>query len=142
MARTSDEYKFLPNQSGIRSDSFGQFSQSHSLSMEGPSRSPQFVLGHERLPKIHANHGHSSRVSLLSQQDRQGSPYQSPSRDDNVSSPRELYPNTVKVEMNSYLTDCQTVGPENPKALTSGQFLQNNAMHIDKKRKVSLSYLQ
>lgn len=139
MARTFHEYQFLSNQSGIRSDAFGQFNQSHLHDpMEVPARTSPFVLGHERLPRVHATQGHSSRVCLLSQQDKEGSPYQSPPRDDDVSPQRELYTNTANVGMQSHFTDYQTVGPENPHALV----LHNNAMQIDKKRKVSLSYLQ
>ncbi|CAK8577651.1 unnamed protein product [Lathyrus sativus] len=133
MARTFPEYQYSPNQSGARSDAFGQFSQSHlNVPKEGPSKKPQSVLGNERLPRIHGIKGHSSRVS---QQDKQGSPFQSPSQDNDVAPSRELYTSTGKVGMNSHLTDSQTVGPENTYASPSGQSLQSNAMHIDRKRK-------
>jgi len=91
--------------------------------MQGPSKTPPIV------PRIHAAQGHSSRVPILSQQGKQGSPYQSP--------PRELSTNIVNAGMNSHLIE-----PENPYASPSGQILQNNAMHIERKRKVYLSYLQ
>ncbi|KAI5424709.1 hypothetical protein KIW84_030772 [Lathyrus oleraceus] len=51
LARTLPEYQYSPNQSGARSDAFGQFSQSHlHVPKEGPSKKPQSVLGNERLP--------------------------------------------------------------------------------------------
>lgn len=139
MARTLPEYQYSPNQSGARSDAFGQFSQSNlHVPKEGPSKKPQSVLGNERLPRIHGIKGHSSRVS---QQGKQVSPFQSPPRDNDVAPSRELYTSTGEVGINSHLTDSQTVGPENTYASPSGQILQNNAMHIDRKRKVCLSYL-
>ncbi|MCI13076.1 hypothetical protein A2U01_0034189, partial [Trifolium medium] len=79
--------------------------------------------------------GHSSRVSLLSQQDKKGSPYRSPPRDDDVAPTQELYTNMANVGMNSHQTDCQTGGSENPYASPSGQILQNNATHNERKRK-------
>ncbi|TKY59218.1 Homeobox protein EgHBX4 [Spatholobus suberectus] len=137
MARTFRDYQFLPNQPGIRSDAFGQFSQSHLRDpMEGPARNPPFTHGTEQLPRIHATQGHSSRARLLSQQDKQLIPYQSSSRDDDVAPQRELYPNIANVGMNSpHFADRQIVGPENLNALPSGQVLHNNAMRIEKKRK-------
>lgn len=96
--------------------------------MQGPSKTPPIV------PRTHAAQGHSSRVPLLSQQGKQGSPYQSP--------PGELSTSIMNAGMNSQLIDCQTVGPENPYASPSGQILQNNTMHIERKRKVYLCYLQ
>lgn len=143
MARTFREYQFLPNQSGIRSDAFGQFSQSHLHDpTDGPARNPPFVPGHEQLPRSHATQGHSSRVCLLSLQDKKGSPYQSPTRDNNDVPQREYYTNIANVGANSHITDHQFVGLENPHALPSGQVLHNNAMRIERKRKVSLNYLQ
>ncbi|GAU32463.1 hypothetical protein TSUD_64130 [Trifolium subterraneum] len=129
MARTSQEYQYLPNQSGIKSDAFGQFGQSHlHTPKEGPSRNSP-------LPRIHATKGHSSRVSLLSQQDKKGSPYRSPPGDDDVVPTQELYTNMANVGMNSHQTDSQTGGSENPYASPSGQILQNNATHNERKRK-------
>ncbi|KAK7400624.1 hypothetical protein VNO78_11847 [Psophocarpus tetragonolobus] len=136
MARTLRDHQYLPSKSGIRSDAFGQFSQSHLHdSMEGPVRNPSFSHGSEQLPRIHATQGHSSRVRHLSHHDKQLIPYQSPSRDNDVAPQRELYPNTANVETNSHLTDHQIVGPENLYAPPSGQVLHNNAMRIEKKRK-------
>ncbi|CAJ2678676.1 unnamed protein product [Trifolium pratense] len=129
MSRTSHEYQYLPNQSGNKSDAFGQFGQSHlHTPKEGPSRNSP-------LPRIHATKGHSSRVSLLSQQDKKGSPYLSPPRDDDVAPTQEVYTNMANVGMNSHQTDCQTGGSENPYASPSGQILQNNATHNERKRK-------
>ncbi|XP_061344571.1 homeobox-DDT domain protein RLT1-like isoform X3 [Gastrolobium bilobum] len=131
LARTFHEYQFLPNQSGIRTDAFGQFSQPHLHDpMEGPARNPPFVLGNEQPPRIHATKGHSSR----SQQDKQGIPYQSPPGDKDDAPQTELYTNIANIGMNSHFTDHQIVGPESPSALPSGQVLPNN-MRIEKKRK-------
>ncbi|KAL2321127.1 hypothetical protein Fmac_030096 [Flemingia macrophylla] len=136
IARTSHDHQFLPIQSGIMSDSFGQFSQSHLHDpMEAPSRNPPFVPGNEQLPRIHATQGHSSRARLLSQQDKQLIPYQSPSQDNDVASQREMYPNKATVGMKSHSTDRQIVVPENLNALPSGQVMHNKAMRIEKKRK-------
>ncbi|RDX65166.1 Homeobox-DDT domain protein RLT2, partial [Mucuna pruriens] len=136
LARTFRDYQFPPNQSGSRSDAFGQFSQSHVHDpMEGPARNPPFAHGNEQLPRIHATQGHSSRVRLLSQQDKQLIPYKSPSRDDDVAPKRELHPNIANVGTNSHFTDRQIVGSENLNGLPSGQVLHNNAMRIEKKRK-------
>ncbi|KAG4383911.1 hypothetical protein AAZX31_13G159500 [Glycine max] len=136
MARTFRDNQFLPNKSAIRSDASGQFSQSHLHDLvEGSVRNPPFAHGNEHLPRIHATKGHSSRVRLLSQQDKQLIPYQSPSRDDDVAPQREMYPNIANVGKNSHFTDHQIVGPENLHALHSGQVLHNNATRIEKKRK-------
>ncbi|KAK7362794.1 hypothetical protein VNO77_04916 [Canavalia gladiata] len=131
MARTFHEYQFLPNKSGNRSDSFGLLAQSHLHDpMEGSARNPSFAHdGKEQLPIIHTTQGHSSRVRLLSQQDKQGIPHQSP-QDDDAAPQRELYTNIANVGMNS-----QGVGPENPYVLPSGQVLHDNAMRIERKRK-------
>ncbi|XP_027345471.1 homeobox-DDT domain protein RLT1-like isoform X1 [Abrus precatorius] len=131
MARTFCEYQFQPNQSGIRSEGFGQSSRSHLHDpMEGPARDPPLLLGNEQLSIIHATEGHSSRVHLLSQEDKHGVPDQSHSQDDDDAPQRELYTNKANVRMNS-----QIVGPENPNALPNGQALNNNAVQIERKRK-------
>ncbi|KAL2627394.1 hypothetical protein AAZV13_07G170700 [Glycine max] len=136
LARTFRDNQFLPNKSGIRSDASGQFSQSHLHDpIEGFVRNPPFAHGNEHLPRIHATKGHSSRVRLLSQQDKQLIPYQSPSRDDDAAPQRELYPNIANAGKNSHSTGHQIVGPENLHALPSVQVLHNNATWIEKKRK-------
>ncbi|KAK7319734.1 hypothetical protein RJT34_04459 [Clitoria ternatea] len=136
MARTSHGHQLLPNQSGIRSDAFEQqLSKSHLRDpMEGPTRNPPFSHGKEQLSRTHATQGHSSRVRILSQQDKQMIPYQSPSRDDDVGPQRELYTNIANDEMNSQFTDHQAVGPENPYE-PSGQVSHNNPLQIERKRK-------
>ena len=109
--------------------------------MEGPARNPPFALGNEQLPRTHASQGHSSRVRILSQQDKQGIPYSSPPRDNDVASQKELHKNVANVGMNSHFTDHQIVGPENSYPLSGGQVSHKNAMRIEKKRKVSLIYI-
>lgn len=139
MARTFHEYQFLPNQSGIRSDAFGQYTQPHLHDpAEGPARNSSFALGYEQ-PRIHASQG--PRVRLSSKQDKQVITYQSPSRDDDVSPQLESYTNMANVGMSSHFTDHQIAGTENHSALPGAQNFHNNAMRVEKKRKVSLSYL-
>ncbi|XP_061341547.1 homeobox-DDT domain protein RLT1 isoform X2 [Gastrolobium bilobum] len=140
MARTFPEYPFLPNQSGIRSDAFGQLSQPHLHDpMEGPTRTPSFPLGIEQLPRIHATPSHSSRVRLLSQQDKQAILYPSPHRENDVSPQRESYTNIANTGMNSHFTDHPIVGQENPYVLPGGQVFHNDAvlpvLRMEKKRK-------
>nr|KYP42015.1 Homeobox protein EgHBX4 [Cajanus cajan] len=136
MARTSRDHQFLPKQSSIRSDAFGHCNQSHLHDpMEGSTRNPPFVHGNEHIPKFHATQGHSSRARLLSQQDKQLIPHQSPSQDNDVAAQREMYQNRANVGMHSHFTNRQIVEPENLNALPSGQVLHNSAMRIEKKRK-------
>ncbi|XP_027339637.1 homeobox-DDT domain protein RLT1 [Abrus precatorius] len=135
MARTFPEYPFLPNQSGIRPDVFGQLSQAHLHDpVEGPARTP-FPLGNEQLPRIHATPSHSSRVRLLSQQDKQGIPYPSPPRDNDVAPQREAHTNITSTGMNSHFTD-HPIGQENQYALPGGQVFHNDAiLRMERKRK-------
>ena len=128
MGRAYHEYLFLQNQSGIRSDAYGQLSQPHlhDPMMDGPARTPSFVLGNEQLPRIHAAQAHASRVRLSSQE-KQGMPYPSPRDDDG--------PN---FGMSSHhFNDHPISGPENPYAPSTGQVFQNDAvLRMERKRKV------
>lgn len=136
IARTFHEYPFLPNQSGIRSDVFGQLNLPHLHdSMEGPTRTP-FPLGNEPQPRIHAPQSHSSRVRLSSQQDKQVIPYPSPPRDNDVAPKREPHTNITNTGMNSHFTDHPIVGQESPYALPVGQVSHNDAvLRMERKRK-------
>lgn len=138
MARTFPEYSFLPIQSSIRSDAFGQLSQPHLYDpMEGPTRTPPFPVGNEHLPRIHATQSHSSRVRLLSQQDKQGIPYPSPPRDNDVVPKREPHTNIANTGMNTHFTDHPIVGQENPYTLPGGQVSQDDGvLRMERKRKV------
>lgn len=153
VARTFPEYPF-PNQSGIRSDPFGHLSQPHLYDpMEGHSRAPPFPHGNEHVPKIHATQTHSSRVRLLSHQDKQVIPCSSPPvlmshqdkqvvpytspRENDVVLQRESQTNIANTGMNSHFSDHPIVGQENPYALPGGQVLHNDAaVRVEKKRKV------
>lgn len=157
MARTFPEYTFVPSQSSIRSDTFGQLSQPHLYdSMEGPTRTPPFPIGNEHLPRVHASQNHSSRARLLSQQDKpvipytspphllsqqdkQLIPYPSPPRDNDVVPKREPHTNIANTSMNTQFSDHLIVGQENSLALglPGGQVLHNDAvLRVEKKRKV------
>ncbi|KAK2393589.1 homeobox-DDT domain protein RLT1 [Trifolium repens] len=154
MARTFPEYTFVPNQSSIRSDTFGQLSQPHLYDpMEGPTRTPPFPIGHEHLPRTHATQSHSSRARLSSQQDKHVTPYTSPPpllsqhdkkvipypsppRDNDAVPKREPHINIANIGMNSQFTDHQIVGQENSIALPGGQVIHNDAvLRVEKKRK-------
>ncbi|XP_054800756.1 homeobox-DDT domain protein RLT1 isoform X3 [Prosopis cineraria] len=136
MTRAFHEYPFLPNHSSIRSDAYGQLAQSHLHdSMDGPARTPSFVVKNEPVPRIHAAQGHSSRVRLSSLQDKQGLPYPSPTHDDDGPSQRESYAN-LNIGMNAHFTDHPIVGPENPYAVVGGQIFHSDAiLRLDRKRK-------
>ncbi|XP_047163549.1 homeobox-DDT domain protein RLT1 [Vigna umbellata] len=138
IARTFHEYPFLPSQSGIRSDVFGQLNLPHLHEpMEGPARTP-FPLGNEQ-PRIHAPQSHSARVRLLSQpQDKQVIPYPSPPRENDVVPKREPHINITNTGMNShYATDHPIVGQEIPYALPGGQVSHNDAvLRMERKRKI------
>ncbi|CAJ1961770.1 unnamed protein product [Sphenostylis stenocarpa] len=137
ITRTFHEYPFLPNQSGIRSDVFGQLNLPHLHEpMEGPARTP-FPLGNEQQPRIHTPQSHSSRVRLLSQpQDKQVIPYPSPPRENDVVPKREPNTNITNAVMNSHYTDHPIVGQEIPYALPSGQVSHNDAvLRMERKRK-------
>lgn len=142
IARTFHEYPFLPSQSGIRADVFGQLNLPHLHEpMEGPARTP-FPLGNEQ-PRIHAPQSHSSRVRLLSQpQDKQVIPYPSPPRENDVVPKREPHINITNTGMNShYTTDHPIVGQEIPYALPGGQVSHNDAvLRMERKRKVLLEF--
>nr|KYP51863.1 hypothetical protein KK1_026219 [Cajanus cajan] len=136
MARTFHEYPFLPNQSGIRSDVFGQLNLPHLHDpIEAPSRTP-FPLGNEQQPRIHAPQGHSSRVRLLSQQEKQVIPYPSPPRDNDGEPKREPHTNITNTGMNSHFSDHPIIGQENSYALPGGQVNHNDAiLRMERKRK-------
>lgn len=145
MARALYEYPFLQNQSGMRSEAYGQLSHPHLPDpiVDGPTRTPPFVVGNEQLPRIHASQGHSSRHRLILQ-DKQGIPYLSPPQDDDGASQRDSITNLADIRTNSHFTDHPIAGPENPYALSlsSGQTLHNDAMlRMERKRKVSSSYI-
>ncbi|XP_014508807.1 homeobox-DDT domain protein RLT1 isoform X2 [Vigna radiata var. radiata] len=136
MARTFRDYRSLPTQPGTRSDTSGPFSKSHLHdAMEGPARNLHLALGNETVPRIRPSQG-QFRARLLSQQDKQLIPYQSPTRDDNAAPIRELDPAILNVGTSSHFADHQVVVPENLHAQPSGQVLHNNnAIRIEKKRK-------
>ncbi|GAU23602.1 hypothetical protein TSUD_385910 [Trifolium subterraneum] len=154
MTRTFPEYPFVPNQSSIRSDTFGQLSQPHLYDpMEGPTRTPPFPIANEHLPRTHATQSHSSRARLSSQQDKHMTPYTSPPpllsqhdkkvipypsppRDNDAVPRREPHINIANIGMNSQFTDHQIVGQENSLALPGGQVFHNDAvLRVEKKRK-------
>ncbi|XP_057751041.1 homeobox-DDT domain protein RLT1-like isoform X2 [Arachis stenosperma] len=136
MARAFHEYQFLRNQAGPRSDGFGQYPQHHLHDpMEGPARNTHFAHGTEQLHRSHATQGHSSRVRILPQQDKQGIPHPSPPQDDDVASQKQLHTNVVNTGVNSHSTDYQIVGPENPYNPPGGQVSHITTMQIEKKRK-------
>ncbi|KAL2588960.1 hypothetical protein AAZV13_13G202000 [Glycine max] len=137
IARTFHEYPFLPNQSGIRSDVYGQLNLPHLHDpMDGPTRTP-FPLGNEQQPRVHAPQSHSSHVRLLSQQqDKLVITYPSPPRDNDVAPKREPHTNITSTGMNSHLTDHPIVGQDNPYALAGGQVSHNDAvLRMERKRK-------
>lgn len=142
MARAFHEYPFLPNHSSIRSDAYGQLTQSHLHDpMDGPTRAPSFVVKNEQLPRVHSAQGHSSRVRLSSQQEKQGLSYPSPPRDDDGAPQRESYTN-INIGMNSHFTDHPIVGPENPYAMPGVQvFHGDSILRMDRKRKVCSNHL-
>ncbi|KAL2341845.1 hypothetical protein Fmac_009785 [Flemingia macrophylla] len=136
IARTFHEYPFLPNQAGIRSDVFGQLNLPHLHDpIEAPTRTP-FPLGNEQQPRIHAPQSHSSRVRLLSQQDKQVIPYPSPPHDSDLEPKREPHINITNTGMTSHFTDHPIVGQEIPYALSGSQVNHNDAMlRMERKRK-------
>ncbi|KAL5096749.1 hypothetical protein RYX36_001076 [Vicia faba] len=86
MTRTFPEHTFVPNPPSIRSDTFEQLSQPHLYDpMEGPTKTPPFLIGNDHLPRIHNTRSHSSRARHSShassrarhssQQDKQVNPY-------------------------------------------------------------------
>ncbi|KAF5474449.1 hypothetical protein F2P56_006347 [Juglans regia] len=132
--RVLREYPFLQDQSGIRSDAFGQVAQSHfhEPMVDGPTARPSsLVLGNELLPRVHGVQGHGSRVRLLSQQDRQGLALSSPPRDDDRVPERDSLTN---VRTNAQFSDHLVVGPDDPFVLSDGKSFHNDAI-IRKERK-------
>lgn len=132
------EYPFLQDQSGIRSDAFGQVAQSHfhEPMVDGPTARPSsLVLGNEQLPRLHGVQGHGSRVRLLSQQDRQGLALSSPPRDDDRVPERDSLTN---VRTNAQFSDHLVVGPDDSFVLSDGKIFHNDAIiRKERKRKVS-----
>ncbi|KAK7246453.1 hypothetical protein RIF29_41321 [Crotalaria pallida] len=138
IVRTFPEYpSFLPNQTGIRPEAFGQAGPSRLHDpVDGSTRTPPFPLGNEQIPRIHASQSHSSRVRVMSQPDKHGVPYPSPHQENDVASRRESYTNLADAGMNSHITNHPIVGQDNPYSLPSGQVFHNDAaLRMEKKRK-------
>ncbi|KAM1689192.1 hypothetical protein PS1_037005 [Malus domestica] len=133
--RAIHEYPFLQDHSSIRSDAYGQVSQSHfhDSAIDGPTaRTSSFAVGNEPLSRVHGVHGHASRVRLLSQQERQVVPYSSPVDDGSVAQ-RDSFTN---VRVNTQFSDPPVVAPalENSNVLSEGQ-INDSILRMERKRK-------
>ncbi|XP_009352854.2 homeobox-DDT domain protein RLT1 [Pyrus x bretschneideri] len=131
--RTLHEYPFPQDHSSIRSDAYGQVSQSHfhDSAIDGPSaRTSSFAVGNEPLSRVHVVHGHASRVRLLSQQERQAVPYSSPVDDGSVPQ-RDSFTN---VRVNTQFSDPPVVAPENSNVLSEDQ-INDSILRMERKRK-------
>ncbi|CAI0408031.1 unnamed protein product [Linum tenue] len=135
-ARALHEYQFLPDQSSIRPDTYGQVAQ-HSYhdvpadTLRG--RTSPFVRGDEHLPRIHDVHTPVSRVRLLSPQENKGH-LPSTHWDDDYLLRSEPFPNhRIKAESSSH----HMAAPESTHMFHDANVFQSEAdMRTEKKRKI------
>ncbi|XVF87431.1 hypothetical protein PTKIN_Ptkin18bG0119600 [Pterospermum kingtungense] len=130
-ARAFHEYQFLPEHSSLRSDAYGQATQSHfheSPADGARARATTFVHGEEQLPRVHG-----SRVRVLPQQDKTGIvPSSSQVADDSLAE-RESFTNG---RINAQSISHPVLGSEDSYMLSAGQTSNNDAdLRNDKKRK-------
>ncbi|XVF40442.1 hypothetical protein PTKIN_Ptkin01aG0113900 [Pterospermum kingtungense] len=135
-ARAFHEYQFLPEHSSLRSDAYGQVSQSHfhESPVDGARcRATSFVHGEEPFSRVHGIPGHGSHVRVLPQQEKTGIiPSSSQLADDSLAG-IDSFTNGIAQSI------CHPVlGPEDSYMLPAGQTLNNDAdLRNDRKRKVS-----
>ncbi|XWS12600.1 hypothetical protein CRYUN_Cryun37aG0104100 [Craigia yunnanensis] len=134
-ARAFHEYQFLPEHSSLRSDAYGQVTQSHfhESPVDGArGRATSFVHGEEPLSRVHGIQGHGSRVRVLPQQEKTGIiPSSSRVANDSLAE-RESFTSGRNAQ-----SICQPVlGSEDSYMLSAGQTLNNDAdLRNDRKRK-------
>ncbi|XVF25750.1 hypothetical protein REPUB_Repub13aG0240500 [Reevesia pubescens] len=134
--RAFHEYQFLPEHSSLRSDAYGQATQSHfhESPVDGArARVTSFVHGEEPLSRIHGIQGHGSRVRVLPQQDKTGIiPSSSQVADDSIAE-RESFTNG---RINAKSISHPVLGSEDSYMLSAGQTLNSDADLLnDRKRK-------
>lgn len=135
--RALHEYQFLPEHASLRSDAYGQVTQSHfhESPVDGArARATSFVHGEEPLPRVHGIQGHGSRVRVLPQQDKTGIiPTSSQVADDSLAE-RESFTNG---RLNTQSIGHPVLGSEDSYVLSTGQTLNIDAdLRNDRKRKV------
>ncbi|EOY28162.1 Homeodomain-like transcriptional regulator, putative isoform 1 [Theobroma cacao] len=134
--RALHEYQFLPEHASLRSDAYGQVTQSHfhESPVDGArARATSFVHGEEPLPRVHGIQGHGSRVRVLPQQDKTGIiPTSSQVADDSLAE-RESFTNG---RLNTQSIGHPVLGSEDSYVLSTGQTLNIDAdLRNDRKRK-------
>lgn len=138
-ARGLHEYPFLQEQSNVRPDAYGQFTQSHfhDLHLDGPrGRTAPFVHGDEPLPVTHSFRGHGSRVRLLPMQE-QPAHLSSPQTSEHVLVEREPFGNRISSQAIGH----PILGSEDAYMLSDGKIIPNDGeLRIERKRKVFLFF--
>ncbi|XP_002509429.2 homeobox-DDT domain protein RLT1 isoform X1 [Ricinus communis] len=133
-ARVFHEYQFLPDQSSIRSDAYGQVAQSpyHDSPVDNLRGRASLVLGDEPLSRGHGVQG--SRVRLFSQPEKKGHVFSSPRRDDDYLLQHDSYTNNrISAQTSSH----PIMGSENPDGFSDAQILHTETdVWMEKKRKI------
>ncbi|KAJ4830577.1 hypothetical protein Tsubulata_017033 [Turnera subulata] len=134
-ARAHHEYQLLQDESSVRSDGYGQISQSpyHDTPVDClRGRGSPFIHASEPPSRVHG--GQASRIRLLPQQDKRGNSFSSPHRDDDYLLQRDSFTNN---RISAQSVSHPNVGPENPDILSDAQMLQNDTeLRMERKRKV------
>ncbi|KAL4289870.1 hypothetical protein GQ457_14G009610 [Hibiscus cannabinus] len=135
-ARAFHEYQFLPEHSSLRSDTYGQVTQSlfHESPVDGARvRTASFVHGEESSSRVHGIQGHGSRVRVLPQQDKTGIiPSSSQVVEDPIAERESFSNGRITAQSSSHLV----LGSEDSYMLSAGQTLNNDAdLCNDRKRK-------
>ncbi|XVE88104.1 hypothetical protein DITRI_Ditri19aG0041600 [Diplodiscus trichospermus] len=135
-ARAFHEYQFLPEHSSLRSDAYGQVTQSHfhdSPVDAARARATSLVHGEEQLSRVHGTQGHGSRVRVLPQQEKTGIiPSSSQVADDSLAE-RESFTNGRNVQSIGH----PLLGSEDSYMLSAVQTSNHDAdLRNDRKRKI------
>ncbi|XP_039068408.1 homeobox-DDT domain protein RLT1-like isoform X2 [Hibiscus syriacus] len=135
-SRAFHDYQFLPEHSSLRSDAYGQVTQSlfHESPVDGArGRVASFAHGEEPLSRVHGIQGHGTRVHVLPQQDKTAI-IPSPSQvvEDSLAEREPFTNGRITAQSSSHLV----LGHEDSYMLSAGQTLNNDAdLRNDRKRK-------
>ncbi|XP_050214645.1 homeobox-DDT domain protein RLT1 [Mercurialis annua] len=133
--RVLHDYQFLPEQSSIRSDAYGEAAQSPYLDslVDNLRGRPLFVPGDESLSRVHGAQGQTSRARLFSQSDKKRHVFSSPYEDDDYLLQRDSFTNK---RINSQTCSQPVMGSENPDSFSNDQvFHTETDVRMEKKRK-------
>uniref|UniRef100_A0A2P2M0N7 Homeobox-DDT domain protein RLT1 isoform X3 n=1 Tax=Rhizophora mucronata TaxID=61149 RepID=A0A2P2M0N7_RHIMU len=135
-ARAVHAYQLLQEQSSIRSDVFGQVTQSpyHDLPVDAlRARTSPFVHGEEPLSRVHGVQGQMSHARILPQE-RNEHVFSSPHRDDDSIMQRESVTNT---RVGAHSIGQPIMGSENSSVFSHRQIFQiDTDVQVERKRKI------